>query len=205
MASPEDLRIGDRERDEVTGLLHDAFAQGRITREELDERLDATLSARTTGDLRRVTADLPGPEGTGSWPGPYDAPSGRPGPWAAAEAAGGLPWNGGRLHDGLPYEGKDGDLATWGWHAAAARRRAVRRRLRAGRPPVGFLVLAVLMVAMVASHAAWPLFFAGRLLFFVCLGAAVFGVARHRRRHGHGYGHGPVPWRGSYRERRRHR
>ncbi|ETK32450.1 DUF1707 SHOCT-like domain-containing protein, partial [Microbispora sp. ATCC PTA-5024] len=94
MASGDDLRIGDAERDEVTALLHDAFAQGRITREELDERLDATLSARTAGDLRRVTADLPGADGAGAWHGPYDLPAGRP-----VRAAGG-PWGPGRY--GVP-------------------------------------------------------------------------------------------------------
>ncbi|WP_433224416.1 DUF1707 SHOCT-like domain-containing protein [Microtetraspora malaysiensis] len=76
--APRDgLRIGDRERDEVTAALHDAFAQGRITHEELDERLDATLSAKTEGDLRRVTADLAG--GYGREPGGgQEEPAGLP-------------------------------------------------------------------------------------------------------------------------------
>ncbi len=58
--SPERLRVGDAERDEVTSALHEHFAQGRLDREELDERLTATLSARTAGDLREVVRDLPG-------------------------------------------------------------------------------------------------------------------------------------------------
>jgi hypothetical protein len=59
----EQLRVGDAERDEVTAALHDHFVQGRLTRDELDERLTTTLSARTAGDLRTVTRDLPAPDG----------------------------------------------------------------------------------------------------------------------------------------------
>jgi hypothetical protein len=58
----DDLRVGDAERTRVTEALHDHFAQGRLTRDELDERLDTTLSAKTYGDLRQITRDLPGPE-----------------------------------------------------------------------------------------------------------------------------------------------
>jgi hypothetical protein len=39
--------------------LRDHFAEGRLTRAELDERLTVALSARTAGDLRRLMADLP--------------------------------------------------------------------------------------------------------------------------------------------------
>jgi hypothetical protein len=69
----DQLRVGDAERDEVTSALHEHFAQGRLTQDELEERLTATLSARTVGDLRKVTRDLPGapaalaPAGRDSW------------------------------------------------------------------------------------------------------------------------------------------
>jgi len=59
MQGPDYLRIGDAERDEMTEALHEHFAKGRLTAEELDERLSATLSARTIGDLKAVDADLP--------------------------------------------------------------------------------------------------------------------------------------------------
>jgi hypothetical protein len=49
----EQLRVGDAERDEVTTALHEHFAQGRLTRDELDERLTATLSARTSATCAR--------------------------------------------------------------------------------------------------------------------------------------------------------
>jgi hypothetical protein len=59
---PDDLRVGDAERTRVTEALHDHFAQGRLTRDELDERIEAALSAKTFGDLRQITRDLPGLE-----------------------------------------------------------------------------------------------------------------------------------------------
>ena len=60
MQGPDYLRIGDAERDKMTESLHEHFAQGRLTAEELDERLAATLTARTVGDLKAVDRDLPG-------------------------------------------------------------------------------------------------------------------------------------------------
>jgi Flp pilus assembly protein TadB len=59
VSGPDDLRVGDAERTRVTEALHDHFAQGRLTQDELEERLDATLAAKTAGDLRQVTHDLP--------------------------------------------------------------------------------------------------------------------------------------------------
>jgi hypothetical protein len=56
--TPE-LRVSDRDRDQVVEILQVAAGDGRLTAVELDERLDAALSARTTGDLARLTADLP--------------------------------------------------------------------------------------------------------------------------------------------------
>ena len=59
----DDIRIGDVERDAVAVALHDHFAAGRLSRDELDERLDATLAAKTHGDLRGIVRDLPEPTG----------------------------------------------------------------------------------------------------------------------------------------------
>ncbi|MEU6710254.1 DUF1707 domain-containing protein [Nonomuraea sp. NPDC046802] len=71
-----DLRIGDAEREHTMAALREHFAQGRLTHEELDERLDKTLAAKTARDLGQVTADLPG---QGQAP-VYDAPD-RPHQW----------------------------------------------------------------------------------------------------------------------------
>ncbi|TYK46029.1 DUF1707 SHOCT-like domain-containing protein [Actinomadura decatromicini] len=74
MARQDEIRIGDAERDAVTLALHDHFAAGRLDRAELDERLDAVLSARTRGDLRALVRDLPSPTGLPD-PGPAPAVS----------------------------------------------------------------------------------------------------------------------------------
>ncbi len=55
------LRASDADRDAVAARLRDAHAEGRLTPEEFDQRLDATFAARTLGDLAPLTADLPAP------------------------------------------------------------------------------------------------------------------------------------------------
>jgi uncharacterized protein DUF1707 len=52
------LRASDADRDVVHGLLTDAFADGRLDRQEYDERSAATLQARTLGELPPLVADL---------------------------------------------------------------------------------------------------------------------------------------------------
>ena len=49
----------DVDRERVVTSLRDHFAEGRLTRAELDERLTVALSARMAGDLQRLMADLP--------------------------------------------------------------------------------------------------------------------------------------------------
>lgn len=66
------IRISDADRDGVTARLREHFAEGRLSSEELDERVTAALSAKTFGDLRPIMADLPN-----ATPGPQAA---RPGP-----------------------------------------------------------------------------------------------------------------------------
>lgn len=55
------IRVSDADRERAAARLREHFAEGRLSSEELDERLSAALSAKTAGDLRRVMADLPGP------------------------------------------------------------------------------------------------------------------------------------------------
>jgi len=56
-----DLRIGDAERDATTTQLRDHFVAGRLTFDELTERLDAALTAKTQRQLDSLLADLPRP------------------------------------------------------------------------------------------------------------------------------------------------
>lgn len=58
--SPHELRVSDAERNLVADLLRDAAGDGRLTLEELDERLESVYRAKTYGELVPVTADLPG-------------------------------------------------------------------------------------------------------------------------------------------------
>jgi hypothetical protein len=55
------MRVSDAEREAVTARLRDNYAEGRLTQDELDERVSAALHAKTFGDLRGLTTDLPGP------------------------------------------------------------------------------------------------------------------------------------------------
>ena len=52
-------RVGDAERDAVTGALAEHAALGRLTGAEHAERVGAALSARTHADLAPLLADLP--------------------------------------------------------------------------------------------------------------------------------------------------
>ncbi|WP_436846186.1 DUF1707 SHOCT-like domain-containing protein [Streptomyces chartreusis] len=56
--SPE-VRASHADRDRAVDVLRVAAGDGRLTLEELDERLEAALSARTVGELAVLTADLP--------------------------------------------------------------------------------------------------------------------------------------------------
>jgi Domain of unknown function (DUF1707) len=55
------MRVSDADREAVTARLRDHYAEGRLTQDELDERVSAALGAKTFGDLRALTTDLPGP------------------------------------------------------------------------------------------------------------------------------------------------
>ena len=55
------MRASDSDRDLVREHLAQAYADGRLTREEHDERLTATLSAKTLGELPPIVADLVAP------------------------------------------------------------------------------------------------------------------------------------------------
>ncbi|MFC7895826.1 DUF1707 domain-containing protein [Streptomyces sp. NPDC057381] len=56
--APE-LRASDADRERVAEVLRDALAEGRLDMAEFEERLDATYSARTYGELAPITRDLP--------------------------------------------------------------------------------------------------------------------------------------------------
>jgi Domain of unknown function (DUF1707) len=55
----ERMRASHEDRDRVVDLLRVAAGDGRLTSDELDERLERALSARTYGELAALTEDLP--------------------------------------------------------------------------------------------------------------------------------------------------
>ncbi|WP_233617813.1 DUF1707 SHOCT-like domain-containing protein [Actinomadura sp. WAC 06369] len=59
MAPNPDMRASDADRDRVAASLREHCAVGRITVDELHERLEDVYSARTLGRLDEITADLP--------------------------------------------------------------------------------------------------------------------------------------------------
>jgi hypothetical protein len=59
MSMDDTLRASDRDRDQVAETLREHYAQGRLTMEEFDERSTAATRAKTLGDLRELTTDLP--------------------------------------------------------------------------------------------------------------------------------------------------
>jgi hypothetical protein len=73
-------RASDAEREAVVARLRDAAAEGRLTVEELTERIDAAYAARTRADLEPLIADLPAPPAGVAAPVVGGPPAARPGP-----------------------------------------------------------------------------------------------------------------------------
>ena len=60
VAELPELRVSDEDRERTAVLLRDHYASGRLTYDELSQRLDAAYAARTRGALDATLADLPG-------------------------------------------------------------------------------------------------------------------------------------------------
>ncbi len=97
----EHIRVSDADRERVVERLHEHFAAGRLTSDELDGRVSAALNAKTVGDLRPILTDLPEPELTGTPVGAgglggasgLGGPGGASGPgWPDSQAWQSSPW-----------------------------------------------------------------------------------------------------------------
>lgn len=53
-------RASDQQREETAQQLREHFAAGRLSHEELDERVQQAYAARTEQQLRQLLSDLPG-------------------------------------------------------------------------------------------------------------------------------------------------
>ena len=59
MPDAPEVLASDAERESALARLRDAVGEGRLTLEELAERVEAALGARTRSELEAVAADLP--------------------------------------------------------------------------------------------------------------------------------------------------
>src|SRR5687767_15211003 len=59
MSLPEGTRASDRDRERVAESLRDHYGAGRLSEEDLSERIESAYGARTVAELAALTADLP--------------------------------------------------------------------------------------------------------------------------------------------------
>lgn len=158
MTGPTDprLRASDSDRDAVAEQLREAHAEGRLTLDELEERLSKTYAARTFADLAPLTADLP--------PRPFGAVAPRPTPAPQSRGA------------TAPPARRDATSGSWvdsgiraGWYAWAT--------------AVSINVVIWLIVSVTSGTLIyfWPIWVAGPWG-AVLLAATLSRRAEHRRR-----------------------
>jgi hypothetical protein len=121
-----DLRVGDADRQRVVDELQRHYVAGRLTSEELGERVAQALSARTFADFGPILADLP-----------IDAPDD-----ALANTVLGRPEESPPPEDQRPHD--------WGM---------------AG-PPIGLILMAVGLAAMVLLMLGGPAWHLGPMPFW---------------------------------------
>jgi hypothetical protein len=157
MTRPDYLRVGDAERDQMIESLHEHFVQGRLNSEELDERLAATMTAKTVGDLSRIGRDLPQPVTAQA---PAVAQAHWQGPW------GNPAWRG---HHHL-----DGHQRDLPWH-----------QRRHGPRPIRLLLAAAILITVVSATAGagWAVLAVARILFMIFLIRMVVSAVHERRWH----------------------
>jgi DUF1707 SHOCT-like domain len=89
----ESMRASHEDRDRVVDVLRVAAGDGRLTADELDERVERALTARTYGELAALTRDLPAARAAAPAPEPrkvlrierYGANTVRDGSWVVPE------------------------------------------------------------------------------------------------------------------------
>jgi hypothetical protein len=143
------IRASDSDREKVVAILRDAYAAGRLTLAEFDERTSAAFAGRTWGDLRKLASDLPGdlrfgPELPAA---PAPAAGTRAAPAAPADQAAGYCWPGrplgARLIPALPI--------AFVWLAIS-----LSARSAAAFVPIVILLLVGLKVAAGQRHDQGP-------------------------------------------------
>ena len=168
MAAGNEMRVGDAEREAAAAELREHYASGRLSLDELNERVDKAFAAKTRGDLNVLMTDLPSARPGWSSAGATGASGG------SAQPAGAL-GAGGPFGDGGPFGPGGGD-----WNSGP---RAAGPLRTAGAVLVTTLVVAALF--LVGTLGAFGIG-AGRPFGLVLILAA-FGLLRRlifRRRAG---------------------
>jgi hypothetical protein len=130
------MRVGDAEREAAAAEVREHFASGRLTQDELNQRLDQTFAAKTRGDLNAVFTDLP----SAGW---QDAAARRTagGAYGGRAALGrpGQQWSGWDAgNDGRSGDGGDGPFGNGG--------PGFRARRAAGVGVTSFMLLAAFLL-----------------------------------------------------------
>ena len=157
-------RAADTDRDRALDVLTAGFAEGRLTKDEYDERAARVLAARTYGELGPLVADLPA--GPLAAPSPYpDAPvPARQAPVNSLAVA--------ALACGIGVFLTSGLTAIPAILLGHAARRSVRRTgergagmalagLSLGYAAIAFIALLALLVITVAAHSGHPVVYPG--------------------------------------------
>lgn len=168
MAAGNEMRVGDAEREAVAAELREHYASGRLTLDELNERVDKAFAATTRGDLNALMTDLPSAR-------PGWSSAGASGPSGSSALPGGAPGAGGPFGPSGPFGPGGG-----GWNSGP---RAAGPMRAAGSVLVTMLVVAALF--LVGTLGAFGIG-AGRP-FGIVLILAAFGLLRRlffRRRAG---------------------
>jgi hypothetical protein len=162
------MRVGDAEREAAAAELREHYASGRLTLDELNERIDKALAATTRGDLNALMTDLPSAR-------PGWSSAGATGPGGSSALPGGAPGTGGPFGPSGPFGPGGG-----GWNSGP---RAAGPLRTAGSVFVTMLVVAA--VFLVGTLGVFGIG-AGRP-FGIVLILAAFGLLRRlffRRRVG---------------------
>jgi hypothetical protein len=126
------MRVGDAEREAAAAEVREHFASGRLTQDELNQRLDQTFAAKTRGDLNAVFTDLP----SANW---RNATAGA----TRSTASGAF---GGRTPLGRPGQ-QWPDWATGDWHSGDGANGASGPGFRGARSAVGVGITSFLLLA----------------------------------------------------------
>jgi hypothetical protein len=79
--APVELRASDADREQVADRLREAAVDGRITMDELEQRLETAYTSMTHAELRPLTRDLAASDAPASAPAARERVGGTPGRW----------------------------------------------------------------------------------------------------------------------------